>query len=62
MDCYDPDEEVAFIVDEWGNWLAVEPGTNPGFLCRQNTPRDAMVATIHFERLPLPLRPRADGK
>lgn len=29
-----------------GTWLAVEPGTNPGFLYQQNTIRDAMVAAI----------------
>lgn len=32
MDKYDPDKRVGLIVDEWGSWLAVEPGTNPGFL------------------------------
>jgi alpha-N-arabinofuranosidase len=31
MDRYDPDNKVALIVDEWGNWFDVEPGTNPGF-------------------------------
>ncbi|WP_261805909.1 alpha-N-arabinofuranosidase [Lapidilactobacillus luobeiensis] len=46
MDKYDPDKRVGLIVDEWGSWLAVEPGTNPGFLYQQNTIRDAMVAAI----------------
>ena len=32
------------IVDEWGCWFDVEPGTNPGFLYQQNTMRDALVA------------------
>lgn len=34
------------IVDEWGCWFTVEPGTNPGFLYQQNTVRDALVAGI----------------
>lgn len=46
MDKYDPDKKVGLIVDEWGSWLDVEPGTNPGFLYQQNTIRDAMVAAI----------------
>lgn len=46
MDKYDPEKRVGLIVDEWGSWLAVEPGTNPGFLYQQNTIRDAMVAAI----------------
>jgi alpha-N-arabinofuranosidase len=44
MDKYDPDKRVALMVDEWGAWHAVEPGTNPGFLYQQNTLRDALVA------------------
>ena len=46
MDRYDPEKKVGLIVDEWGNWFDVEPGTNPGFLYQQNTMRDAMVAAI----------------
>ena len=46
MDEYDPDKKVGMIVDEWGTWFTVEPGTNPGFLYQQNTMRDAMVAGI----------------
>lgn len=46
MDKYDPDKRVGLIVDEWGSWLAVEPGTNPGFLYQQNTIRDAMIASL----------------
>lgn len=46
MDKYDPEKRVGLIVDEWGSWLAVEPGTNPGFLYQQNTIRDAMVAAL----------------
>ncbi|MCP3763480.1 alpha-N-arabinofuranosidase [Domibacillus sp. A3M-37] len=48
MDKYDPEKKVAIIVDEWGTWFDVEPGTNPGFLYQQNTIRDALVAAIHF--------------
>ncbi|HEY5910010.1 MAG TPA: alpha-N-arabinofuranosidase [Verrucomicrobiae bacterium] len=44
MDKYDPDKRIALIVDEWGAWHAVEPGTNPGFLYQQNSLRDALVA------------------
>lgn len=46
MDKYDPQKRVALIVDEWGTWHAVEPGTNPGFLYQQNTLRDALVAGL----------------
>ncbi len=44
MDKYDPSKKVALIVDEWGTWFAVEPGTNKAFLYQQNTLRDAIVA------------------
>ncbi|GAB3819064.1 alpha-L-arabinofuranosidase C-terminal domain-containing protein [Pontibacter rugosus] len=44
MDKYDPEKKVALVVDEWGGWYEVEPGTNPGFLYQQNTMRDAMIA------------------
>jgi alpha-N-arabinofuranosidase len=44
MDKFDSEKRVALIVDEWGAWHAVEPGTNPGFLYQQNTLRDALVA------------------
>lgn len=46
MDKYDPEKRVGLIVDEWGSWYNVEPGTNPGFLYQQNTIRDAMLAAI----------------
>lgn len=50
MDRYDPDKRIGMIVDEWGTWYDVEPGTNPGFLYQQNTIRDALVAglTLHI--------------
>ena len=43
-----PDHELKLIVDEWGNWFEVEPGTNPGFLYQQNTIRDAVVAGLNL--------------
>ena len=48
MDRYDKDKRVGMIIDEWGTWYAVEPGTNPGFLYQQNTLRDALVAGINL--------------
>ncbi len=44
MDKYDPEKKVALVVDEWGIWTDVEPGTNPGFLYQQNSLRDALIA------------------
>jgi alpha-N-arabinofuranosidase len=44
MDGKDPEKKIGLIVDEWGTWYDVEPGTNPGFLYQQNTLRDALVA------------------
>ena len=44
MDKYDPNNEIALVVDEWGGWYEVEEGTNPGFLYQQNSMRDAMIA------------------
>jgi alpha-N-arabinofuranosidase len=40
---------VGLVLDEWGTWWNVEPGTNPGFLHQQNTLRDALVASVHFD-------------
>ncbi len=48
MDRYDPGKTKGLIVDEWGNWFQVEPGTNPGFLYQQNSMRDAITAAIHL--------------
>ncbi len=48
MDKYDPDKKVGLVIDEWGTWYDVEPGTNPGFLYQQNTLRDAVVAALNF--------------
>jgi alpha-N-arabinofuranosidase len=49
MDRYDPAGEIGLVVDEWGTWWDVEDGTNPGFLHQQNTMRDALVASVHFD-------------
>jgi alpha-N-arabinofuranosidase len=46
MDQSDPQKRIGMIVDEWGTWFDVEPGTNPGFLYQQNTLRDALVAGV----------------
>jgi alpha-N-arabinofuranosidase len=44
MDKYDSAKRVALVVDEWGIWTDVEPGSNPGFLYQQNSLRDALIA------------------
>jgi len=49
MNRYDPDCKIGLVFDEWGAWHNVEEGTNPGFLFQQNTLRDALVASIHFD-------------
>lgn len=46
MSKYDPGHRVDLIVDEWGTWYDVEPGTNPGFLYQLNTMRDAIVSAL----------------
>ena len=48
MDKYDPEKRIGMIVDEWGTWYDVEPGTNPGFLYQQNSLRDAVAAGINL--------------
>jgi len=48
MDRYDPKRKVGLIVDEWGTWYDVEPGTNPGFLFQQSTMRDALIAGMNL--------------
>jgi len=49
MDKYDPQKRVALLIDEWGTWYTVEPGTNPGFLYQQNSLRDALVASLNLD-------------
>lgn len=46
MDRYDPEKRVALVVDEWGTWYKVEPGTNPSFLYQQSSLNDALVAGL----------------
>lgn len=46
MDSVNPEKWVKFVIDEWGTWYDVEPGTNPSFLYQQNTMRDAIVAAL----------------
>jgi len=46
MDRHDPGKRIGMVMDEWGTWYDVEPGTNPGFLYQQNTLRDALVAGV----------------
>jgi alpha-N-arabinofuranosidase len=46
MDKYDSQKKIGLVVDEWGAWYDVEPGTNPGFLYQQNSLRDALVAGV----------------
>ncbi len=46
MDRRDPQKRIGLIVDEWGIWTDVEPGTNPGFLYQQNSLRDALIAAL----------------
>ncbi len=48
MATHNPNQSIKLIIDEWGCWYDVEPGTNPGFLYQQNTMRDAMVAAINL--------------
>lgn len=48
MERYDPQNRIALVVDEWGTWYDVEPGTHPGFLYQQNTMRDAITAALNL--------------
>ena len=49
MDELDPSGQVELLLDEWGTWFDVEPGTNPGHLYQQSTMRDAIVAALNFD-------------
>ncbi|WP_103061725.1 alpha-N-arabinofuranosidase [Actinomyces qiguomingii] len=49
MDRYDPLRTVGLVVDEWGAWWEPKPGTNPHFLQQDNTLRDALIASLHFD-------------
>ncbi|GET28332.1 alpha-L-arabinofuranosidase C-terminal domain-containing protein [Prolixibacter sp. SD074] len=43
-----PHNRVGLIIDEWGDWFNVKPGTNPGFLYQQNSMRDSLVAGVNM--------------
>ena len=49
MDEYDPQKNVALMLDEWGTWWDEEPGTIKGHLYQQNTLRDAFVASLSLD-------------
>jgi alpha-N-arabinofuranosidase len=49
MDAYDPSRRIGLVVDEWGTWHPVEPGTDPAFLYQQNSLRDALVAATTLD-------------
>lgn len=49
MEKYDTARHIDLIIDEWGTWYDVEPGTNPGHLYQQATMRDALVAALSFD-------------
>jgi alpha-N-arabinofuranosidase len=51
MDEKDPGKRQGLMVDEWGIWTNVEPGTNPAFLFQQNSMRDALVASLTLDIL-----------
>jgi len=48
MDKYDPEKRVGLMVDEWGTWYDVEPGTRESALFQQNSLRDAIVAAVNL--------------
>ena len=49
LDAYDPERKIGLIIDEWGTWHPVAPGTNPRFLFQQSTLRDALVAATSLD-------------
>ena len=49
MDHADPKKHIGMVVDEWGVWTDVQPGTNPGFLHQQNSLRDALAAAVTLD-------------
>ena len=48
MDKYDPNRQVALVVDEWGNWLKPLAGTPVMYIQQQNSIRDAVTAAINL--------------
>lgn len=51
MDQYDPDKKIGMIVDEWGCWFTVEPGTNPGFFISAEHGKGCVGCRDHPEYL-----------
>jgi alpha-N-arabinofuranosidase len=51
MDGFDPERRIGLILDEWGTWHPVIPGTPPRFLRQQNTIRDGLVAALTLDVL-----------
>lgn len=49
MDEYDPERRIGLVLDEWGAWHPVEPGTAERGLYQQNTIRDALVAALSLD-------------
>lgn len=47
LDEYDPQNRIALIADEWGNWYDPAPG-NKRILFQQNTLRDAVSAAVYL--------------
>ena len=48
MDKYDASKRVGLMVDEWGTWYDVEPGTPGSGLYQQSSLRDAVAAAINL--------------
>lgn len=48
MDKHDPDKRVGLLLDEWGTWWDDERSVEGGYLCQQNTMRDAIVAALEL--------------
>jgi alpha-N-arabinofuranosidase len=62
MDRYDPAKKVALIVDEWGTWHLVEPGTQPGLPLPAEHAARRLVAGVTLHIFNQHCRPREDGQ
>ena len=49
MDAYDPRRKVGLVLRRVGHLVGRRAGHEPGFLYQQNTMRDALVASLHFD-------------
>ncbi len=49
MDEFDPGRKIGLLIDEWGTWHPVTPGTPANHLWQQNTLRDALVAGLTLD-------------